>query len=49
MCKSVVYVLLEFGEIDLANLLKKEQQKALEKGSKCVDENFMRQAWQVRP
>lgn len=47
ICKSVVYVLLEYGEIDLANLLKKEQQKAIEKGSKCVDENFMRSAWQV--
>lgn len=42
-----MYVLLEYGEIDLASLLKKEQQKAIEMGSKCVDENFIRRSWQV--
>ena len=44
--EGLIYMVLEYGDIDLARLLDKRQRACAQHGSKELDGNFMRLYWQ---
>lgn len=44
--EGIIYMVLEYGDIDLARLLAKHEKARREGGSEDLDENFIRLYWQ---
>lgn len=44
--EGLIYMVLEYGDIDLARLLAKHEKTCKEGGSRELDENFIRLYWQ---
>ena len=44
--EGLIYMVLEYGDIDLARLLAKHEKACREGGSQELDENFIRLYWQ---
>ena len=44
--EGIIYMVLEYGDIDLARLLAKHERARREGGPNDLDENFIRLYWQ---
>jgi serine/threonine-protein kinase TTK/MPS1 len=44
--EGLIYMVLEYGDIDLARLLAKHEKARREDGAEDLDENFIRLYWQ---